>query len=228
MARSLGIDVRTYRRYESGEVNSDKGFEVRRNASRRQLLRRMCDELGVADEEAWLTPSPFRTPEPASPRGGAIASHALLRANHFVGRARVLRALSEWVGRRDAQGMFAIVAVGGAGKTAVVERFVASEHREFWVHSFYDDPRTEPAVNVLAAGKGPVVVLDGVEAVQSAGTSGRAFGEIEDASLRRALRAVCSGVVKQSVIVTSRFPLSDFAAGGERAHFLRARAARDA
>jgi transcriptional regulator with XRE-family HTH domain/tetratricopeptide (TPR) repeat protein len=210
MARSLGVDVRTYRRYESGEVNSEKGFEVRRNASRRQLLRKMCDELGVADEEAWLVPMKQTVP--------AARTHALLRANHFVGRAEVLRALDEWVAESP-PGIFAIVGVGGAGKTAVVERFLSASSSSSssppslpWVHSFYDDARTEPVVHELAHHEGALVVLDGIESVQSTGTSGRAFGEIEDAALRRVLRAVCSGVVRRKVIVTSRFPLSDFAA----------------
>jgi hypothetical protein len=44
-AAALGIDVRTYRRYESGAVNAG-GFDVR-HATRSRLLARMSDELGL-------------------------------------------------------------------------------------------------------------------------------------------------------------------------------------
>jgi len=50
VARGAGVDVRTYRRYESGEVNQSGGFGVR-TPSRRRLLDSLCRELGLAEEE---------------------------------------------------------------------------------------------------------------------------------------------------------------------------------
>jgi transcriptional regulator with XRE-family HTH domain len=57
-ARALHVDVRTYRRYETGEVNDPTtGFELRR-AGRRQLLARIAEELGVATDELVETIEP--------------------------------------------------------------------------------------------------------------------------------------------------------------------------
>ncbi|HEU4407052.1 MAG TPA: NACHT domain-containing protein [Polyangiaceae bacterium] len=52
-ASALGVDVRTYRRYEGGAVNEGGEFQVR-HAARRRLLRKMCEEFGVASESDWL------------------------------------------------------------------------------------------------------------------------------------------------------------------------------
>ncbi|MFY0538199.1 helix-turn-helix domain-containing protein [Nannocystis pusilla] len=50
-AAAVGVDVRTYRRYESGAVNeAAEGFVVR-NASRRRLLGALSRELGIAESE---------------------------------------------------------------------------------------------------------------------------------------------------------------------------------
>nr|WP_276604106.1 helix-turn-helix transcriptional regulator [Nannocystis pusilla] len=50
-AAAAGVDVRTYRRYESGAVNeAAEGFVVR-NASRRRLLGALSRELGIAESE---------------------------------------------------------------------------------------------------------------------------------------------------------------------------------
>ena len=43
-AATLGVDVRTYRRYESGEVNH-QGFAVR-HPSRRRFVEKIIGELG--------------------------------------------------------------------------------------------------------------------------------------------------------------------------------------
>lgn len=209
-AKTLRVDVRTYRRYEAGTVNAGRGFDVR-HASRRALLRRMCKQLGVADEEAWLVPSEVKpSSERRSGHKAARRGHVLQRAKNFVGRGDILARLSTFV-EGDAA-IWVVVGVGGSGKTSVVERFVSTLRTGVWVHSFYDDPRTESAVEELSRARGPVVVLDGLEAVQSTGGNGRAFGELDDPALRRALRAVCSGLVSRKVLATSRFPLSDLEA----------------
>jgi transcriptional regulator with XRE-family HTH domain len=51
LAAALGVDIRTYRRYESGEING-KGepFSVH-HVSRRRFLRRVSEELGIPAED---------------------------------------------------------------------------------------------------------------------------------------------------------------------------------
>lgn len=200
-ASALGVDVRTYRRYESGAVNEGGPFAVR-NASRRRLLRRMCEEFGVADESAWVVAD---GPPPSARRG-----HALQRAPHFVGREADLAALARWRADPGAR-VLVVLGVGGAGKTALVERFLTTHGAGAFVHSFYDDPRTEAAVVELTREGDGLVVLDGVEVMQSGGGDGRAFGELEDPALRRALRSAAAGVASRRVLVTSRLPITDLA-----------------
>ncbi|MCB9756455.1 MAG: AAA family ATPase [Myxococcales bacterium] len=55
-ATALGVDVRTYRRYESGAVNSaGRGFEVR-TAARRRFLARACSQFGLDAQELVVAP----------------------------------------------------------------------------------------------------------------------------------------------------------------------------
>jgi transcriptional regulator with XRE-family HTH domain len=207
-AAALGVDVRTYRRYESGAVNEGGPFAVR-NASRRRLLRRMCEELGVAEESDWIVP------DKPSPAASVATGHALQRAPHFVGRADDLAALARWVADPDAR-VLAVLGIGGAGKTALVERFLAAHGAGAFVHSFYDDPRTEAVIAELTRDDGAgLAVLDGLEVMQSEGGNGRAFGELEDPALRRALRSAAAGVASRKVLVTSRLPLTDLAPWAE-------------
>ena len=67
-AAAAGIDVRTYRRYESGEVNDPAlGFAVR-HPSRRRILQRLAAELGLAEDELLVTAAgmaPASSPSPA-------------------------------------------------------------------------------------------------------------------------------------------------------------------
>jgi len=51
VAASVGVDVRTYRRYETGSVNDVRGCFLVRNASRRRFLSRLSRELGVEENE---------------------------------------------------------------------------------------------------------------------------------------------------------------------------------
>jgi len=53
-----------------------------------------------------------------------------------------------------------------------------------------------------------VLVLDGLERVQSEGGSKRR-GELEDLQLKRLIRALAGGVGNARALVTSRFPLVD-------------------
>ena len=153
-AAAAGVDVRTYRRYESGEVNDpERGFAIRQ-PSRRKIIRRLARELGIA--EAELVVERGGDPSPAAEGWMAHHVHALPRARHFVGRTGVLDLIRDWhAGRGSREGVMALVALGGQGKTSVVERFLEAlgdgpHPGGLFVYSFYDEPRIE-AVPVGAA-----------------------------------------------------------------------------
>ncbi|MCX4240869.1 XRE family transcriptional regulator [Paraliomyxa miuraensis] len=228
-ARALRVDVRTYRRYETGEVNDGtSGFELRR-AGRRQLLARIGEELGIAIDELVgeaepgpesgfeLDPGPERAATPT--RWRPCHEHVLQPARRFVGREQELDQLRTWLSRADEASprLCAVVAVGGAGKSALAQRLLEAlpdglEHGVL-VWSFYDDPRAEGLLHavlrylddrepprapeealerVLAIARGPVphlVVLDGFEVMQADGRA-RPRGSIEDPLLRRLLTAI--------------------------------------
>jgi transcriptional regulator with XRE-family HTH domain/tetratricopeptide (TPR) repeat protein len=260
-AAAAGVDVRTYRRYESGEVNDPAlGFAVR-HPSRRRILQRLAAELGLAEDDL-LVPAPSPPPAPPRPAGHLVRhAHPLARAHHFVGREAVLALLHVWfagegarinlparssggVGgalgppHRDATTyVLAVVALGGAGKTSVVERFLSAigdgpHPGGVFVWSFYDDARIEALLDQALAyfapgraaqpgerlaaledalrGGGHLLVLDGLEVVQGTGAAGSTFGRVEDAGLRRLLAASARGLAR--VLCTSRVPLTDLAA----------------
>lgn len=216
-ARAVGVDVRTYRRYESGEVNGKGGrepFEVQR-ASRRKLLDRIVRELGIAESELLV---PLTRDPPAPP-----LTMTLPKARHFVGRVAELARIAAWL--EAGAPILAVVALGGAGKTSLVER--AIDGRETFVHAFYDEPRVDAFLDAAAdalegAGADPlacllaglrahastVLVLDGLEVLQASGEGGRARGELEDPRLVRLFRAVARGGAGR-LLVTSRFPIVD-------------------
>lgn len=209
-ARLVGTDVRTWRRYESGAVNAG-GFVVR-TAKRRALLVALCAELGVDAPEDWLVTDP-------PPLG-----HALPSVPGFVGRRAALRELSGWLA--EGIGVIAVTGLGGMGKTTVVGELVADQEAFVW--SLYADPRVERLLTALLAHLGVAVlpgqaedallariethptllVLDGLEVVQSQGRSSAAMGEVTAPSLRRLLRRMARGGAG-SAVLTSRLPLSD-------------------
>lgn len=244
-ARALHVDVRTYRRYETGEVNDPVvGFELRR-AGRRQLLARIAEELGIATEDLVQPAAP--ADPPATPATSVSAPalepchvHVLQPARWFVGRTRELDALRQWLASPPAPPRIqAIVAVGGAGKSALVERLLEElppvPGRGVLVWSFYDDERPDAflraALRYLGRGEPPtaslealeqllaivqgqaphLLVLDGLETMQADGRT-HARGVIEDHHLRRLLQAIAARPGGTRVIVTSRYPLVDLAA----------------
>ncbi|MFK7998577.1 MAG: helix-turn-helix domain-containing protein [Polyangiales bacterium] len=194
LAESLGVAARTYRRYESGAVNAG-GFTLR-NASRQSLLDRMNAELGTSLAELVETETK------------ADAHHILQPARHFVGRSQELGGLHAFRASH-APGVLAVVGVGGAGKTALVEHYLRTARADL-VYSFYEDRRVEPFLEAAAKLRdGALVVLDGAEVLQVAFADGFAHGELTEPALRDWLRGVAAGRGALQAIVTSRFPLVD-------------------
>ena len=252
-AAAVGVDVRTYRRYESGAVNDVPGGFSVRHPTRRKMIQRLAAELGLAEADLLVDGSQA-APPPAEPRPPTPEAHepeptewrthfthALQHARHFVGRGEVLSFLSGWaVAPRPAERAVALVALGGAGKTAVTERVVSGlgevpRPGGTFVWSFYEAPRVEGFLasalryftrgdeaapgerlerlqEVLGGGPPHLLVLDGLEVVQSDGGDGRARGEFLDPSLRRLLASLTRGLGAARVLMTSRLPLADLEA----------------
>jgi tetratricopeptide (TPR) repeat protein len=134
--------------------------------------------------------------------------------------------------------------MGGAGKTAITERFLndaleANNEQDgslpppycAFVYSFYDDDKPEnffrnlqfwlEGSSVPANQKSPtqlifdiqqhqgLIILDGLEKVQESGARS-GFGKLISPSLRNLLNHIANGSARElSVLVTSRFPLTD-------------------
>jgi hypothetical protein len=172
------------------------------------------------------------TPRAWSPR----YAHALQPAPAFAGRQRVLAELAAWwtdPGSPDR--LIALVAPGGTGKTAIVERHLrAAGHPPagLFVWSFYEDPDVDHFLREAASyllgrpvevagaaealkdglrGEQPhVLVLDGLERIQHDAGAGRVRGELEDPRLRTLLRLVAAGTLGRArLLLTTRFPLRD-------------------
>lgn len=192
-ADALGVDVRTWRRYELGEVNDPtRGFEVR-NASRRRLLDRIAKEFGLSEREILVEGA------------GAPEGHVLQPARHFVGRDAELATLRAWRDD-DRVRVLTVVAPGGTGKTALVRELVRGGSARVW--SFYESPDADAFIAAVRGYDG-LVVLDGVETLQSEGRTGRARGEVDAPALRRWLRRVADRQEPARAVVTSRLPLVD-------------------
>jgi tetratricopeptide (TPR) repeat protein len=162
--------------------------------------------------------------------------HALQPAQHFRGRTARLDELTRWLGSPvTPDRVVSVVAAGGTGKTALVDKALheakLSDRAGFFVWSFYEDPHTDAflreayvyftgekdaptggmleRLQIALSGDLPhVLVLDGLERVQSEGGSKRR-GELEDLQLKRLVRALAGGVGNARALVTSRFPLVD-------------------
>jgi len=162
--------------------------------------------------------------------------HALQPAQHFRGRTARLDELTRWLESPvTPDRVVSVVAAGGTGKTALVDKALheakLSDRAGFFVWSFYEDPHTDAflreayvyftgekdaptggmleRLQIALSGDLPhVLVLDGLERVQSEGGSKRR-GELEDLQLKRLVRALAGGVGNARALVTSRFPLAD-------------------
>jgi tetratricopeptide (TPR) repeat protein len=162
--------------------------------------------------------------------------HALQPAQHFRGRDAKLQDLKDWLESPvTADRVLSVVAAGGTGKTALVDKALheakLSDRAGVFVWSFYEDPHTDaflraaylyftgekdtPAGGMLErlqlalSGDAPhVLILDGLERVQS-DEGLRRRGELEDVQLKRLLRALAGGIGNARALVTSRYPLVD-------------------
>jgi hypothetical protein len=162
--------------------------------------------------------------------------HALQPAPHFHGREELVRELGAWVSDLTSPDrVWSLVAAGGTGKTAVVERVVAAMkpgEANVLVWSFYEQPnadaflrecndlflgedegpaggRLERLERGLRDGRPHLIVLDGLERVQEDAGGGRVRGELSDHTLKLLLRALAAGLGRARALVTSRYPLID-------------------
>jgi hypothetical protein len=189
----------------------------------------------LGDLEAALGPDPLASGRVWSP----AVLYPLQPAPHFAGREQLLQELTRWAtDPADPNRVVALVAVGGTGKTALAEQVLASlrdyKAAGVLVWSFNEDPKTEAFLRAaceyflgeapketsglierlqqgLRADRRPhVFVLDGLESVQTEGTSGRARGTLEDHLVRRLLQWLAAGLgTSTKALVTSRFPLPE-------------------
>ncbi len=171
-------------------------------------------------------------------RGEIRIVHALQPAPHFQGRDTLLKELTAWVSDlASPDRVWSLVAAGGTGKTAIVERVVADMkpgEANVLVWSFYERPdadaflrecnqlflgedegpaggRLERLERGLRDGRPHLIVLDGLERVQEDAGGGRVRGELSDHTLKLVLRALAAGLGRARALVTSRFPLVDLA-----------------
>src|SRR5208337_1367177 len=138
--------------------------------------------------------------------------HALQPAQHFRGREAKLQELKDWLESPvTPDRVVSVVAAGGTGKTALVDRALRearlSDHAGVFVWSFYEDPHTDAFLReayvyftgekdtppggmlerlqlALAGDARYVLILDGLERVQC-DEGRRRRGELEDLQLKR-------------------------------------------
>jgi tetratricopeptide (TPR) repeat protein/cellulose biosynthesis protein BcsQ len=169
-------------------------------------------------------------------RGEIRIVHALQPAPHFHGREELVRDLGAWISDLTSPDrVWSLVAAGGTGKTAVVERVVADMRpgeANVLVWSFYEQPDTDAFLRecnrlYLGEDEGPaggrlerlerglrdgrphLIILDGLERVQEDARGGRVRGELSAHSLKLLLRAMAAGLGRARALVTSRYPLVD-------------------
>ncbi|NQZ05720.1 MAG: DUF4062 domain-containing protein [Algicola sp.] len=164
--------------------------------------------------------------------------HPLQPAPHFRGRTELLAGLHEWWNDPvHPDRVRALVAMGGAGKTATIQHFLRTIRKDklrgsVLVWSFYEEPNTDAFLaeacvvfagsegdgiagrlgrlqRALSGGEPHLLVLDGLEMVQSVGGAGRAKGDLEDYRLKNLLRAIAGGLGATCALITSRFKLTD-------------------
>lgn len=236
-AQRLDVDVRTYRRYETGQVNGAGDFKVQR-ADRRGFLAKVCAEFGMTEATLVVEAEAPEEEEPGllwAPRW----VHPLPRAQVFVGRDELCAELGKWATTPSPpERLQVLVAAGGSGKSTLAERVASSlgghpRPGGLFVWSYYSDERSErmlasllryleqdpkleslPSerlerlVDHLENGAPHLLVFDGLEVVQSDGGD-RALGELIDPTLSLLLKHLARGLGRTRALVTTRFPVLD-------------------
>jgi tetratricopeptide (TPR) repeat protein len=187
-----------------------------------------------APQDGVATPAAARPNRSWKPK----VVHALQPALHFAGRAEQVALLrSWWEGSAQSTRVLSLQAAGGTGKTALAEQLLkyigdGPARAGVFVWSFYEDPKTEAFLRsacgyfcedvdkasggwlerlqvALADGRPHLLVMDGLERVQSEGGGGRVRGELDEHSLKLLLRSLARGAYGARVLVTTRFELVD-------------------
>jgi tetratricopeptide (TPR) repeat protein len=214
----------------------------------RECTRQMFTSSEQLAEHVTATLANFAPQATAAARvWKPLFCHALQPAQHFRGRAANLQELTEWLQSPvTPDRVISVVAAAGTGKTALVNQALReakpTDRAGVFVWSFYEDPRTDAFLRAAytyfmgekdVPGSGMlerlqlalsddiphVIVMDGLERVQSEGDHGHR-GELEDMQLKRFVRSLAGGMCNARALVTSRFPLVDLApwtAAGHRA-----------
>lgn len=196
------------------------------------LATKVITDLAQHAERHGATSS-GRAPRTWAPR----VAHALQPAPAFAGREALLAELARWwADPASPDRLCALVAPGGTGKTAVVERHLTTAGSPpgggLFVWSFYEDPNVDHFLREAASylldrpveGPGAVealkeglrgqlphmLVLDGLERVQDEGHGARARGELQDTRLRTLVRLLAAGHLgSPRALITTRFPMRD-------------------
>lgn len=208
------------------ETEPDKALEIAERIRRLQQFRRFLASTCIyntftsADDLAAKVASALATFDwNTAPQGTWRARewrprimHPLQPARHFQGRGVLLEHLLTWVREPVVPDrVVSLVAVGGTGKTALVQRVLSEARGQvpagLLVWSFYEDPRTEEFLRVaceyfsgetdtpaggrlerlqraLAGDEAHLLVLDGLERVQAEGHDGRLRGTLEDPQIK--------------------------------------------
>ncbi len=171
------------------------------------LARRIAIALPkhiYAGEQGVMAPNPKQ--------GEKRIVHALQPAPHLHGRGALVAELTDWAADlASPDRVWSLVAAGGTGKTAVVERVVRDlkpGEANVLVWSFYERPeadaflsecnhlflgepedappggRLERLERGLRDGRPHLIVLDGLERVQEDAGAGRVRGELSDQTLK--------------------------------------------
>jgi transcriptional regulator with XRE-family HTH domain len=181
-AAALAVDIRTYRRYESGEVNRGRrGFAVR-NASRSGMIERIVSELGISVQQllipsavsqagvteseyshirgASLTSSPSESAHLAAPKAEARESVRILGSRlaflkAFAQVERSVRVLATRLGSSEHEGVRNLLG-------HLAERGIAGS---MFMNTFL---RLRVARDELLIGRRELVPLEAIELVEAA------------------------------------------------------------
>jgi tetratricopeptide (TPR) repeat protein len=165
--------------------------------------------------------------------------YALPRAPHFAGREELLAELSTWArAESDPDRVVALIAAGGTGKSVLMDKILTSladyTTAGVFVWSFDANPQTEPFLRAaceyffdkapretggllkcmqegLRVGNLPhLLILDGIEAIQTSGDTGHLRGKLKDPLMKQLLCWIAAGHnTKAKILITSRFPLPE-------------------